>query len=265
MNIIAVDDERRALNRIVKVLAKSIPDADVTVFMSAKEAIEHAKDNRIDIAFLDIEMGEMNGLVLAKKLKDIYGDTNIIFITGHSQYGLDAFEIHASGYVMKPISEEDVARELENLRNPIMPQDTGVRIQCFGNFEVFVDGIPVSFSRTKSKEALAYLVDRNGAGTNKKEIAAILLGNAPYTRSTQSYIHIILSEMIRALKEVGAAGIIIKKHNLYAVDTAKFNCDYYSYDKGDASAVNRYHGEYMANYDWAEFTAAHLSNQKTIK
>ncbi|MDL2238455.1 response regulator [Christensenellaceae bacterium OttesenSCG-928-K19] len=261
MNIIAVDDERRALNRTQKAILKNVPDANVTLFMSANEVLEYARDTRIDIAFLDIEMAEMSGLILAKKLKDIHGDTNIIFVTGYSQYGADAFDLRASGYVMKPISAEDVARELENLRNPVAVQGKGVRIQCFGSFEVFVDGIPVSFKRERSREVLAYLVDRQGARASRKEIAAILWGDETYTRSKQLQLGVIINEMKRALQAAGAENIIIQKQGLYAIDETKINCDFYDYDKGIATAVNLYHGEYMVNYTWAEFTAGRLSRQ----
>lgn len=265
MNIIAVDDERRALRKLERAILKIVPGATVTCFSSGKDALQYANENRVDIAFLDIKMDEMSGLILAKHLKDIYGYTNIIFVTGHSQYAGNAFELHVSGYVMKPVMPEYVARELENLRNPIKPEDDRVRVQCFGNFEVFYDGIPVSFKRAKSREVLAYLVDRQGARASKKEIAATLWGDEEYDRGKQTQLGNIILEMKRALNAVGAGDIVIQTHGLYAVDTSKIKCDLYDYDKGIAQAVNAYHGEYMANYSWAEFTAGRLSNPKIKK
>ncbi len=260
MNIIAVDDERSALWTLEQAIKSVCRQACVTSFSSAYEALEYAGENRVDVAFLDIEMAELNGLFLAKKLKDIYGRTNIIFVTGYSNYTLNAFDLYASGYVLKPIDPERVAYELENLRNPVALPDKGIRVQCFGNFEIFVNGRPVTFTRSKSKEALAFLVDRQGAGVSKKELSAVLLDDRPYTRGIQSYIHTIMTEMIQSLKNVGADDIVIKKHNLYAVDPSRFTCDYYRYNRGEQAAVNSYRGEYMVNYEWAEFTTGHLSN-----
>ena len=86
----------------------------------------------------------MNGLELAKRLKDQHGETNIVFVTGYSEYAIDAFDLHASGYLLKPATVEKVQDAMENLRIP--PETIGrgkrVRIQCFGNFEIFVDGVP---------------------------------------------------------------------------------------------------------------------------
>lgn len=262
MNIIAVDDERHALNRIRKAIQSAAEDADVALFASAEDALQYAGKNRVDVAFLDIEMAGMNGLMLAKRLKEIYGATNIIFVTGHSKYGADAFGVRASGYVMKPVNPGHVARELQHLRDPVVLRDKGVRIQCFGHFEIFVDGTPLSFGRAKSKEVLAYLVDRRGASIGEREIAAILWEDEPYDRSKQKQLHIIIAEMLRSLKAAGASGLILNRRGLYAVDASGISCDYYDYMKGCAEAVNLYRGEYMTNYSWAEFTAGLLSDGK---
>lgn len=261
MNIIAVDDERPALWLLEKAIQSIIQSAQITCFQSATEALEYARNHVVDIAFLDIEMAEMNGLSLAKKLKDIYRETNIIFVTGYSAYSGNAFDIHASGYVLKPIDPERVKRELENLRYPVKKNDKGIRIQCFGNFEIFVDEKPLTFGRSKSKETLAYLVDRKGSGVNNKELASILWGDAAYTRTTQSHLRTILAEMMKTLKNAGAEHIIINQRNSRSIDTSKVDCDYYRFDMGDVNSINAYRGEYMANYSWAEFTIGLLTKE----
>lgn len=265
MNIIAVDDERAALWAVERAVKRAKPKADISCFRAAGEALDYAKNNKVDVAFLDIEMNEMNGLLLAKNLKDIYGDTNIIFVTGYTDYLRSAFDMHASGYVVKPVDDANIANELDDLRNPVKQSDEGIRVQCFGNFEIFADGKAVLFSRSKSKEALAYLVDRKGAGVSKKELAAVLREDAEYTRSTQAYIHNIITDMIASLKAAGAEDIVIKAHNNFSVDISRFSCDLYQYEKGETAAVNSYRGEYMSNYSWAEFTTGGLMRENKYK
>ncbi len=260
MNIIAVDDERSALWTLEQAINSAKNDANVTCFLSANDALEYAQKNKIDVAFLDIQMIEISGLFLAKKLKSINPLVNIIFVTGYSDYMMDAFDMLASGYVMKPINPERIVTELENLRHPVKLSFKGLHIQCFGNFEVYMNETPVNFKRLKSKEALAYLIDRKGASVTKKELASVLLEDKRYTRSIQSYIHIIISEMIHSLEKVNSGNIIIKKRNSYAVDPSKFSCDFYSYENGEPSSINLYRGEYMNNYSWAEFTTGRLKN-----
>ncbi len=260
MNIIAVDDERHALWMLERAIADAAPEARLRCFDAATDALAYARENKVDVAFVDIEMAEMGGLALAKHLKDTSGDTNIIFVTGFSHYMEDAFQMHASGYVLKPIQPERVARELQDLRKPVAPPMQKVYIQCFGSFEVFAEGRPVLFRRGKAKEALAYLVDRKGASVSKKELAAVLWEDQPYSHSVQSHLYVLLTEMTRALAEAGAGDLVFRKRGLYALDVSKVRCDYYDFEKGSAAAVNRYHGEYMSSYSWAEFTAGFLSD-----
>lgn len=106
------------------------------------------RDAPPDVAFLDIEMRGMNGLVLAEQLKTIKPKTNIIFVTGYSEHMGDAFKLLASGYLMKPVTPQDIMEQMENLRYPIgkAANPKRVRAQCFGNFEVFLDGEPVQFA-----------------------------------------------------------------------------------------------------------------------
>lgn len=262
MNIIAVDDERLALRALEYVIQSLFPDSTLACFSTPTKALEYAETHRIDIAFLDIEMGGMTGLSLARLLKDIYGKTNIIFTTGHSQYALPAFELSPSGYLLKPITTEAVAREIENLRHPVEENTKPVRIQTFGHFEIFVQGRPVPFVRSRSKEILAYLVDRKGASISRKEIAAVMWGDQDYTRSTQTHLQILIGDLMKALEDAGVGYILIRQHGSYAIDTTQVSCDYYDFNRGDPRAVNAYSGEYMTNYAWAEFTEGVLLASK---
>lgn len=261
MNIIAVDDERRALAELEDAIREAVGGAELSCFSTVQEALGYAREHRVDVAFLDVEIHGVNGLLLAKSLKDIYSDTNIVFVTGFNRYMGDALDMYVSGYVMKPISPNRVARELENLRSPIRQPDTGVRVQCFGSFEVFVGDEPVPFRRAKAKETLAYLVDRQGASVSNKEIAAVLWEDEPYNRNKQKQLDTIIIDMLHSLDAAGIRDMITKSRGAYAVDVSKFSCDYYLYEQGSLSAVHHYHGKYMENYSWAEFTAARLTTK----
>jgi len=265
MIILAVDDERRALNTLVQAIQDAVPDASVSGFNFVDEALGFAKENRVDVAFLDIQMPEMNGLLFAMNLKEIDPKTNIIFVTSYSQYALDAMELHPSGYVMKPATKEKVELELENLRYPVESgSDKRMRVQTFGNFEVFADGTPLKFVSTRSKELFAYLIDRRGTSASPVEIAAVLWEDKPYDKSLRNQIQAAISEMMKTMKEHNLGDIINKSWNQIAVDKEKIKCDYYEMLDMVPAAVNAYCGEYMANYSWAEITAAALSSKINI-
>ena len=117
MNIIAVDDEPAVLSLLSKAIQQALPDTALSCFSSAQEAFSYAKEHPVDVAFLDIEMGETSGINLAKALTKFKPDVNIIFVTGHGQYMDEAFRLYASGYVRKPPRVARIEKELSHLRH----------------------------------------------------------------------------------------------------------------------------------------------------
>ena len=255
MRILCLDDERLALKMLVNCVKKVKPDAEVEAFDDQDELIADAKENGCDVAFLDIHMRGMTGVQVAKKLKEINPKLNIIFVTGFSEYKGEAMDMKASGYIMKPVTKEEVAQELEELRFPIVPKkDAILKVQCFGNFDVFTpDGKPVHFDRSRAKEIFAYLVHRHGSSCSSREIAAALFEDEPYDKKQQSYIQILISAMMKSLKKVGAEKTINKSYNSISVNVSTLDCDYYRFAELDAGAVNAYANEYMSQYYWADF------------
>ncbi|MGN1415257.1 MAG: response regulator [Oscillospiraceae bacterium] len=255
MKIIAVDDEEIALETLENAIREAEPSAEVAVFDTSSAALLYASDNKCDAAFLDINMGGISGIALAKKLKLNNPEINIIFSTGYSEYAPEAFEMHASGYIMKPITAEKVRYELDDLRFRIPATAKGrLRIQCFGSFEVFAEDSPVIFGYSKSKELLAYLVDRNGAMCRNNEIIAVLWENECEENSRQSYFKRIRKDMLDRLKAVGCEDVIRQCWGAIGIDKDKVDCDYFDWLCGRASGINAYRGEYMTQYSWGELT-----------
>ncbi len=116
MNIIVVDDEPAALSLMSKAIQKAAVGEAPACFSNAKDALQYAKEQPVDVAFLDIEIGDVSGLQLAKVLTKIKPDMNIIFVTGYTEYMDEAFQLYASGYVRKPPRVERLKKELQNLR-----------------------------------------------------------------------------------------------------------------------------------------------------
>lgn len=259
MNIIAVDDEKLALETLTDSILKVMPDRAVHGFRKPEEALEFARENRCDVAFLDIKMRGMTGLELARQLKDIRGDINIIFVTGYSEYSLNAFRLYASDYLLKPATPDAVRQALKHLRTPVRPaQVKKIRFQCFGNFEAYVDNKPLVFRRAKTKELLAYLVDRMGASATMGELMAVIWEDGPDTSSRQSNLRNLIADLKNVLSDSGVGNIILKNRNSIAIDCESVDCDYYDFLRHIPYAVNSYHGEYMMQYSWAEITTAAL-------
>lgn len=259
MKVVVVDDEELLLDDIIEQL-KDMPEIVSTVgFTDPEKALEYILHNEVHVAFLDINMFGMDGMTLAAHVQREKPSVSIIFLTGYSEYAVEAFKLRASGYIMKPVSKEDILTELANLRPVGMRRDLGrVRVQTFGSFGVFANGVPLRFSRSRSKELFAYLVDRRGAAVSITELASMLWEDREYDKSLRNQIHTFISDMIATLRAAGAAGVVVKQRNSVAVNVDAIECDYYRYFDGDPQAVKSFNGEYMTNYSWAEYTTAQL-------
>lgn len=117
-NVILVDDRKLILTGGLPVLADVLPNATVTGFTDADEALEYAKTNRVALAFLDIELRNTSGLDLCRNLLAINPHTNVVYLTAYSNYSLDAWSTGASGFMLKPITPEGVKEQLKHLRYP---------------------------------------------------------------------------------------------------------------------------------------------------
>ena len=253
MKIIAVDDEKIALQGLLSAIQPAAPNAEIYGFRYTREALAHMESDPCDIAFLDIEMKGMNGVELAEKLKAINPDVNIIFATGFGAYRDVAFDLHASGYLIKPITEEGVRRELDNLRRPVsIPKR--LQIRTFGNFEVMYNHAPLKFKYQKTKEMLAYLVDRKGAMCSTGELMSVLFDDDDHN----AYYQRLRSDLRSAFESIGCESLILQQKGLLGIAIEETDCDYYDYLNGKTPLEKLYHGEYMAQYSFAEVTNAEL-------
>jgi len=259
MRIYAIDDEENALEYIVRKIKAAEPEAEVLSFNSAKEALDAAKENPFDVAFMDIQMPGITGIELAKKFKKLNAKANMIFVTGYSEYTMDAFSVDASGYLLKPATKDQVRHALDNLRYPLMVSGgPKVCAQCFGDFEIFVDGVPVHFKYNKSKEVIAFLVDRKGALCSNDEVIINLWED---DENHSAYYRSLMKDIQDTFKELGIADIFDRQRAGAAIITDKIRCDYYDYLAGKPEGINAYKGEYMQQYSWAEETGAVLYDE----
>jgi two-component SAPR family response regulator len=166
MRIIIIDDEPLVLQGEANLIRRLEPDAEVHAFGSPMAALEYMRAAGADVAFVDVRMPQMTGVELARRLKLLHPELNVIFTTADDHYYESAMQMHASGYILKPMREEAVRRELDDLRYPVaaaQPMGSRLFVRAFGDFEVFYDGVPLKFRYQKTKELLAYLMNMRGA------------------------------------------------------------------------------------------------------
>jgi len=261
MLIFAIDDEPRALLKLHKTIAQAAPEAEIQDFLLGTAAIEAIEtlELRPDVVFSDIRMPKLDGLALAVRLKQASPDSKIVFVTGYTDYALEAFQVHASGYVLKPVQESRIREEIEHAVPPIEPKEDKLFIQCFGQFEVYWQRKPLMFGRKQSKELLAFLVDRQGAACTAEEVATALWENESDMSAMKHRLRSLLSDLKVTLGEIGMEDILLRRSGQLAIRRDLVDCDYFRMLDGDMQAANAFRGEYMRQYSWAEMTTAEMS------
>ncbi len=262
MNILIVDDEQFQREELKEALDRVAGENVCFLADSYGSAMKIVAENRLDIAFLDIQMPGKNGLSLAQSIKQESPKTNIVIVTAYSRYALDALKLFVSGYLLKSVMDDDLKEVLQNLRVPVETEKLRKKavIHCFGIFDVFVDNKPVKFKRRKEKELLAYLVCLKGASASRSEVCSTIFEESAFPEKDFSYLKTVVSALKKDLHKYGIDDILLHSNNSYSINLDEVDCDYYNYLVGKADGFHQYSGEFMSQYSWAEEYIYKLEN-----
>ncbi|WP_455194575.1 LytR/AlgR family response regulator transcription factor [Eubacterium ramulus] len=293
MNYVLVDDEKRALNLLRIMLTRSdgfSKEHDhIDTFTQPVEALDFIRRTPVDVIFLDIEMPILNGITLGKQIsEELPAPPEIIYVTAFPEYSLDAWDIGAFGYILKPYDPKQISAVLNRVlkyhaaaaasiasvdkktcfdtenhdhthtdavTEKGTPQTHTLRlphIRCFPDFELFINETPVSFKSRKAKELLALLVHYEGNWVPIDKITFCLLENCE-EHSSKNYSRTILYRLKQALAPYHLEQIVESAYGKMRVHTEQFTCDYYNYLQGQTEL---FQGDYMGEYPWAETTRA---------
>lgn len=260
MNMICVDDEALVLSYTVSMCQGMAGIDDVRGFTCALDALKWAEEHRVDVALMDIDLPDMDGLTLAEKLTQRQPGVAIIFLTAYAKFALDSFKVHPVGYLLKPVAREDLEREVAYVRStrprPVLPR---VEVHTFGEFEILVNGETLRFRRAKSKELLAFLVDREGNGVTRAQIYASLWEEGEYDHSRQKYLDVIIRSLRQTLEQYGVGDILEIKSGFLRIRPERIECDLYRFLRGEPAVVRAYRGKYMSSYAWAALSEGRTS------
>ena len=265
MNIIMVDDEKWALED----LRSKCSDMDVDivgVFNSAREAVEFTVRGEVkaDLAFLDIEMPDMNGIELGEKLKYMNPGISIVYLTAYDDRFKEAYtRVQPEDYLLKPCDRKLIERTINRAR--AMKPVEKVKLKTFGGFKVMVGNKTLDFSsKTKAKELLAMCVDSLGVEvTVAKAVETLWPGTDPDDLSKRSYYRTLTVFIKRIFSESGFDNVFISRKGSCRVDIDMVDCDYVDVMNGTVDIMDtNYNGDYMPEYAWAAKTNDFLKKRK---
>ncbi|MCC8025755.1 MAG: response regulator [Clostridium sp.] len=265
IKVIIVEDEINILMEIQRNLKRMADVEVVGEFLSPLDALKFIHSNEIDLAILDIEMAGLKGMELAKIIKEIYPAAQILFSTGYSQYAMEAYQLQAMGYLMKPYSYSELESAVLRCRALIKGlrsdnKESQVYVRTFGNFNVYLNGEALFFAHGKAKELFAFLVNARGGTVTMEQIITSLWENRPYDNRAKQLYRKAVSLMRATFRNAGIEEICFFYRSCLASNRKMYSCDYEEFLEGSAEQRRAYIGNYMAEYSWAEDTNAILSN-----
>ncbi len=260
MMVLAVLENETMLQPMSELFARTAPDVDLMCFGSTPPALAAARSKPVDVAIIDAVLPELSGLDFGEYLKELWPEVNLIYLTTDRAVGFDALRQHASGILLKPVIESQLRQELDDLRYSEGLKKAAKRLfaQTFGNFELFVDGRPVVFKYSKTKEMVALLINNRGAQTTNGEIIATLWEDDGDPEKKASYLSNLRQDLQNTFTKLKLNGVLIKQRGSLAIATDRIECDLY--DWLDKKQNSRYHylGDYMNQYSWPEVMHAEL-------
>lgn len=257
MITVTLDDEQLAVNALTRRLKRIDPKGIHEGFVRMEDMLAFLESSHVDIAFVDIDLGyAVNGLDLTKHLSEKYPGLNIFIYTGHSDadYRMQALDLYVCGYLLKPVSEQDLRTAITKVRTPVRE----LKVQCFGYFEVFYGTNPIRFDRRDSKEVLAYLIDKRGAEVSEEELRCLVFSEENDGEEKRTYVRNIIYDIRKTLGRYGVPKeIILNSKGAYSIDRSMLRCDFYDYLDGKSVPTARL-GQYMEQYSWATGVKKHL-------
>lgn len=258
MKIIVIDDEIAALNTFLPNIIDNL-DIECKMFMSApNSAIEYCRKNRVDAAFLDIVMPQVNGVDLAEKLISVRPDIKIIFISAYAQ---NEDEISSrlgknfAGFCYKPYEKNKIISVISSLYKEA--QKPKLFLRTFDAFDLFVGGVAVDFSSRKAKELLALLTDARGSYVTMDTAICNLWADKNVEFGKRLYRDAVC-RLRMTLKEAGAEELVTFERGRAVINTQTAECDMWTYvEEGGV-----FSGRYMPQYDWSIITESALQQRK---
>lgn len=284
MNVLLIDDEQAMLTALSQLLSRIEGVVIVGMVRSRAEAVEFVAQQTVDLAFIDIKIAEDNGLTIALELRKRNADLDIVFVTSHKEFALDAFDAYPLDYIVKPVSrkrlEETVARAARSRmgKSGTGNTDTPKRLSVTGLGGLQISGEQgeaLKWMSRKSQELFAYLLLCHGNRTSKVRIMEEIFPDRE-EKNSELYLNTALYQLRRTLSTQGMKAILVSDREQYQMSLEQIKVDFIQFeerlsalptiDESNAEAAiaaeNMYTGDLFEDkpYGWALAERGRLSD-----
>ena len=263
MRAILVDDEPLMLRSFMRCSAGISELQVVAQFGGAEEALAFAGENPFELALLDIQMPGMSGIELAVRLRALYPELLVVFISAYDEYVRDSNAIGGDDYIVKPYKRETIERMARKMVLLSRRQQKSVYLQMFGRFNVLKDGVPLPITG-KTKEILALVACRRGREISNEEIYTTVWEGREYSNEHMKTYYNALGRLKRVLADSGAGELLISTPRGQMLNMELCGCDYFDWLNRNVDSRNRFEGEFLSEYSWGESILADLLNMERV-
>lgn len=236
---VILDDEELATIYLEKKLQEFPIIQVVKAYTTFDKVLADLKKEDIDVIFLDIEIGSLNGLEIAERILSAFPSIHIVFVTAHSNYAVDAFEINSIDYLLKPITTKRLKVTIDRLTDILGNKKSEVKekvdlepliIKCFHELRVYQNQRLISFKTKKAKELFAFLLTNINKYVHKDIIIENVWPDQDYHKA-KVYLHTCLSYLRKMFAELGYTGCISFTNHSYSLSLNPIHCDSINLDK----------------------------------
>ncbi|WP_217593787.1 response regulator [Cohnella sp. GbtcB17] len=284
MKVMVVDDEPAMLTAMRLLLSRTEGVEIAAMLGSAAEAIAYAAKHPVDMAFIDIQIAEDDGLTLARRLRQMHAELDIVFVTSHKEYALDSFGVYPLDYIVKPVSAKRLAdtiaraASLRAERAHAAPPDEPslLTIEALRGLQVGSDaGGAVKWISRKSRELFAYLLLYRGHAAAKIRTLEDVFPEREL-RGSDLYLNTAVYQLRKALSAHGLKDMLVSDREHYRLRLERTRVDFIAFedrlaefhaiDAGNEEAAialeQLYNGDLFEDmpYGWANAERERLSD-----
>ena len=273
LDTIVVDDEEHAGERIGNFISKTKKLKLIDIYQKPDKFLKDIENKKYSpkLVFLDIKMPEKNGLKLAQRILEIDEKIDIVFVTAYKKYAVEAFELNAMDYLLKPITEDRFAETLSRLslkKENSHNKTSKLWIATLGRFEIYYNNkeVNLDFPTAKTKELFLFLLFNRGDFVKSDKILDKLWSNKSIEKA-KDLLYTTVYSLRKIFSNFGLEDIILSKRGYYSINKKKVSWDVVKFEKlydllknnlsdnieKTEKIMKLYKNEYLINknYEWS--------------
>lgn len=238
MKVILVDDEP-TMHLILRKMLDKLPGVEVVgAFTDTQSAASCLSENPdIELAFVDISMKDENGMAFVARMESAGSLTQIVFVTSHKDFALEAYELSALDYLVKPVSQERLQRTVNramanrrDIRSTLLqasasPDSGTLTITALGDVTASNEAGRVKWISRKCAELFAYLLLNHGRRIPRSRLVAEIFGGMDQANA-ENYLNTTVYQLRKSLEPLGIREAVRSENDGYALELKNPVIDY---------------------------------------